>query len=171
RSNYYLRDISFINCLIESYDSDFLQENRFLERIVLRNCSIMELKYIQHMNENLLKFEMSDMKLPDFSSENCCISGYNSRSINMSKNNLKEIDISIFLLERLDSKFFVDLRSNPNIQLKFERFVDMIQEMMFTDGKMTVYFEIFSNLDKIILVDDHVKDQLNVIKKEGLKLF
>lgn len=169
--NYYLRDISFINCLIESYDSDFLQENRFLERIVLRNCSIMELKYMQHMNENLSIFEMSDMKIPDFSSENCCISGYNNTKIDMTKNNLQEIDLTIFLLERLDSEFSVDLRDNPKMELKFERFIDIIQEMMFTDDKTNVYLDIFSNLEKIILVDDHLTERLKVIKEEGLRLF
>lgn len=169
--NNYLRHISFVNCHIESYDSDFLQENRFLERIVLRNCSIMELKYMQHMNENLLKFEMSDMKIPDFSSENCCISGYNNTKIDMTKNNLQEIDLTIFLLERLDSEFSVDLRDNPKMELKFERFIDIIQEMMFTDDKTNVYLDIFSNLEKIILVDDHLTERLKVIKEEGLRLF
>lgn len=128
--NCHLRDISFINCLMDSCHSDFLAENKCLERIVLRNCSIMKLKYMRHTNENLLEFEMSDMKIPDFSSENCCISGYNNMKIDMTKNNLQEIDLSIFLLERLDLEFSVDLRDNPKMELKFERFVDMIQEMI-----------------------------------------
>lgn len=169
--NCHLRDISFINCLMDNYHSNFLSDNRLLERIVLRNCSIMKLEYMQHMNENLSMFEMSDMKIPDFSSENCCISGYNNTKIDMTRNNLQEIDLSIFLLERLDSDFFVDLRDNPKMELKFERFVDMIQEMMFTDDKADVYLDIFSNLEEIILVDDHLKERLKVIKEEGLKLF
>lgn len=70
---------------MDSCHSDFLAENKCLERIVLRNCSIMKLKYMQHMDVNLLEFEMSDMKIPDFSSENCCISGYNNKKIDMTK--------------------------------------------------------------------------------------
>ena len=169
--NCHLRDISFINCLMDSYHSDFLQENNCLERIVLRNCSIMNLKRMQHMNENLLEFEMSDMKIPDFSSENCCISGYNNKKIDMTKNNLQEIDLSIFLLERIDSDFSIDLRDNPRMELKFERFVDMIQDSIFTEDKADVYLDIFSNLEEIILVDDHLKERLKVIKEEGLRLF
>src|SRR5690606_38866072 len=122
------RDVSFINCLMDSYHSDFLVENRSLERIVLRNCSIMKLKRMQHMNENLLEFVMTDTKISDFSSENCCISGYNNKKINMTRNNLQEIDLSIFLLGRLDSDFYIDLRDNPRMELKFERLVDMIQD-------------------------------------------
>jgi len=123
------------------------------------------------MNENLLEFVMTDTKISDFSSENCCVSGYNNRKINMTKNNLQEIDLSIFLLERLDSDFSIDLRDNPKMELKFERFVDMIQDSIFTEDKADVYLDIFSNLEKIILVDDHLKDRLKAIKEEGLKLF
>lgn len=169
--NHHLRDISFINCLMDSYHSDFLAENRSLERIVLRNCSIMKLKRMQHMNENLLEFEMSDTKIPDFSSENCYISGYNNKKIDMTKNNLQEIDLSIFLLERIDSDFSIDLRDNPRMELKFERFVDMIQDSIFTEDKADVYLDIFSNLEEIILVDDHLKERLKAIKEEGLRLF
>ncbi len=169
--NCHLRDISFINCLMDSYHSDFLQENESLERIVLRNCSIMKLKRMQHMNMSLLEFEMSDTKIPDFSSENCCISGYNIKKINMTRNNLQEIDLSIFLLERLDSDFYIDLRDNPRMELKFERLVNMIQDSIYTEeDKAEVYLDIFSNLEKIILVDDHLKDRLKAIKEEGLRL-
>ena len=42
---------------------------------------------------------------------------------------------------------------------------------MFTDDKADVYLDIFSNLEKIILVDDHLKERLKVIKEEGLRLF
>lgn len=169
--NCHLRDISFINCLMDSYHSDFLQENGSLERIVLRNCSIMKLKRMQHMDENLLEFEMRDMKISDFSSENCCISGYNNKKINMTRNNLQEIDLSIFLLERLDSDFYIDLRDNPRMELKFERLVEMIQDSIYTEeDKAEVYLDIFSNLEKIILVDDHLKDRLKAIKEKGLRL-
>lgn len=170
--NCHLRDISFINCLMDSYHSDFLQENGSLERIVLRNCSIMKLKRMQHMDENLLEFEMTDTKISDFSSENCCISGYNNKKIKMTKNNLQEIDLSNFLLDRFDSDFYIDLRDNPRMELKFERSVDMIQDSIVTEeDKAEVYLDIFSNLEKIILVDDHLKDRLKAIKEEGLKLF
>lgn len=169
--NCHLRDVSFINCLMDSYHSDFLQENGSLERIVLRNCSIMKLKRMQHMDENLLEFVMTDTKIPDFSSENCCISGYNNKKIKMTNNNLQEIDLSIFLLERLDSDFYIDLRDNPRMELKFERLVNMIQDSIVTEeDKAEVYLDIFSNLEKIILVDDHLKDRLKAIKEEGLKL-
>lgn len=42
---------------------------------------------------------------------------------------------------------------------------------MFTDDKEDVYLDIFSNFEEIILVDDHLKERLKVIKEEGLKLF